>query len=342
VKLAFCAYGVPADAFVRVEFYRQDIEILRSLGHTVSVISSPLELQGKYDAAFVWWWNYLFLWGPIFSLTRTPVLVTGVFDLEATARWHWLKRRVKLLSAQFADHHIFVSRAELDAVPPAVGIERGRTSFCPLSVDTNVYRVTARRTADDYKILNVSWHRESNMQRKMIPELVQAFALFVREVPNARLCLAGKLENGTPVLRRLAAELGVSNLIEFPGELSLEQKIEAMQQCSLYVQVSHFEGFGLAIAEAMACGAPVLVSNRGAVPEVVGHHAVPVMVLTVEGILNGLREAHQRSDSVALRDQRSNYIRENFSSDRRRKDLDRVISSVLSSRIQADGLITRT
>ncbi len=315
-----------------MEFYRQDIEILRSLGHTVHPVSTPLDLQGNYDIAFVWWWNYLFLWGPWFALTRTPIVVTGVFDLEATSRWNWIKRSLKFTSAHFADHHVFVSRAELDTLPPILRIERERTSHCALSVDTKTYQVGSQKRDDSYRILNVSWQRQSNMRRKMIPELLQAFALFTREAPNARLCLAGKPEDGTPILQRLACELGVSSLVDFPGELSLERKIAAMQQCSLYAQVSHFEGFGVAIAEAMACGAPVLVSNKGAIPEVVGDHAIVASDTTVDGILRGLRAAHQRSDTMALRNQRSEHIKENFSSERRRDHLGRVISAVVNSR----------
>ena len=47
-----------------------------------------------------------------------------------------------------------------------------------------------------------------------------------------------------------------------------------MQKCGIYLQPTKFEGFGLAILEAMSCGAPIITSPVGAVPEVVGQSAV--------------------------------------------------------------------
>jgi glycosyltransferase involved in cell wall biosynthesis len=62
---------------------------------------------------------------------------------------------------------------------------------------------------------------------------------------------------------------------------------------------SFFEGFGLPALEAMACGAPVVVSNRGALPEVVGGGGV-VVEPTAEAVEAGLREAI--ADAARLRE----------------------------------------
>jgi glycosyltransferase involved in cell wall biosynthesis len=48
------------------------------------------------------------------------------------------------------------------------------------------------------------------------------------------------------------------------------EKIRLMQRCKLYLSPSRYEGFGLAILEAMSCGAPIISSRVGALPEVVG------------------------------------------------------------------------
>jgi glycosyltransferase involved in cell wall biosynthesis len=103
-----------------------------------------------------------------------------------------------------------------------------------------------------------------------------------------------------------------------------------MQSCDLYVQVSRYEGFGVATAEAMACGAPVLVSRVGAVPEVVGDFGRYVQELSIHGILEGLREAYQdRRHSRDLAELGVKRIREQFSVERRREDLRRFIAELV-------------
>ena len=60
------------------------------------------------------------------------------------------------------------------------------------------------------------------------------------------------------------------------GPIENSKVVTWIQNSQLYVQLSDTETFGLAIAEAMSCATPVLVSNRGAIPEVVGSFGIYV------------------------------------------------------------------
>jgi glycosyltransferase involved in cell wall biosynthesis len=61
-----------------------------------------------------------------------------------------------------------------------------------------------------------------------------------------------------------------------------------MRECTVYLQPTRYEGFGLAILEAMSCGAPVVTSARGAVPEVVGDTAILVDGTSPMAIADGV------------------------------------------------------
>jgi len=92
-----------------------------------------------------------------------------------------------------------------------------------------------------------------------------------------RLVLVGPADSRhTPRLRRLAGELGLGARCDWIGWVSDRQRLELLNRCRGLVLASLWEGFGLPALEAMACGAPVIASTAGALPEVVGDAALPV------------------------------------------------------------------
>ena len=77
-------------------------------------------------------------------------------------------------------------------------------------------------------------------------------------------------------LKALAKRLGVDSRVTFTGYVSEEEKVRLMSSCKVFVLPSLFESFGLAVAEAMTYGKPVVASNIGGLPEVVGDGGILV------------------------------------------------------------------
>ena len=328
MNIAFCVFGIDESVVHRTEFYQQDFAALERLGHTVRFVAHPGGLRRSDDLLYVWWWNYMWLWGPVAWLRGWPVITTGVFDLaafDALPRW---KQLLKRHGTVFPTLHVFVSHHEMETVPARVGIQREHATFSPLAVDVSAYRPGDRAAVTGaFEILNVCWQRKTNIARKMVPELISAFARFARDVSNAKLILAGPPEDGGPILRQMAIELGVAERVVFPGEITRSEKIRLMQTCSLYVQVSKFEGFGVAIAEAMACGAPVLASAVGSVPEVVGDCGTFVDTISEDGIYSGLHRAYGERGPRNMRG--VDRVRALFDPQRRSEFLASAISRVV-------------
>ena len=80
----------------------------------------------------------------------------------------------------------------------------------------------------------------------------------------------------TPRLQVLARELGIAERCRWISWVSDEERLQMLNRCQALLIVSHWEGFGLPALEAMACGAPVIAANAGALPEVVGDSALLV------------------------------------------------------------------
>lgn len=79
-----------------------------------------------------------------------------------------------------------------------------------------------------------------------------------------------------PDPRRIAAELGVSDAVRFPGWVDEADKPALYSAATVFVFPSRYEGFGLPILEAMACGTPVVTSNAASLPELAGSAAFQV------------------------------------------------------------------
>lgn len=110
--------------------------------------------------------------------------------------------------------------------------------------------------------------------RKNLSRLLDAYALLKRgtNLPHT-LALAGAPGWYTSRLEQQAHDLGIQEQVRFAGYVPEEEKPLWYHAADLFVYPSLYEGFGIPVAEAMACGVPVVTSNASSLPEVVGDDA---------------------------------------------------------------------
>ena len=106
--------------------------------------------------------------------------------------------------------------------------------------------------------------------------LIAAFAELVRAYPHLtqHLLLAGKDTWFSPKVREAARQSGVADRIQFLGYVSDEELLHLYNACDLFVFPSFYEGFGLPVLEAMACGRAVACSSTSSIPEVADSAAI--------------------------------------------------------------------
>ncbi len=115
--------------------------------------------------------------------------------------------------------------------------------------------------------------------RKNVGTLLRAWKGYASTTRNpVPLVVAGKLpdvdSDFAPDPRRQATELGVENGVLFPGWIAEEDKPSLYTMALAFAFPSRYEGFGLPVLEAMACGTAVLASDASSLPEVVGDAGV--------------------------------------------------------------------
>ncbi|HEV7665062.1 MAG TPA: glycosyltransferase family 1 protein [Chloroflexota bacterium] len=109
--------------------------------------------------------------------------------------------------------------------------------------------------------------------RKNVPLLIEAFARLRRDF-DAQLVIVGARGWLDEPIFAAHARSGVGDAARFVGRLGEEDLAVLYSHAGVFALPSLYEGFGLPLLEAMACGAPVVSSNAGPLPEVAGDAAV--------------------------------------------------------------------
>ncbi|MBM4154574.1 MAG: glycosyltransferase family 4 protein [Lentisphaerae bacterium] len=111
---------------------------------------------------------------------------------------------------------------------------------------------------------------------KNLPALVRAFARVLREVPAARLVVVGPPDARYPEAEAAAREVRLGDAVEWRGYVDGPGLVRAYREAAVFALPSRYEGFGLPVIEAMACGTPVVCGNGSSLPEVAGDAAALV------------------------------------------------------------------
>lgn len=169
--------------------------------------------------------------------------------------------------------------------------------------------------------------------------LIRAFAEIASQEPDLRLVMAGPDQTGwQATLQAEADRLGVGDRLIWTGMLSGELKWGAFRAADAYVLPSHQENFGIAVVEALACGLPVLISDKVNIWREIEADGVGLVVKDdQEGTNQLLRRwfALSPAERDAMRRQSVRSFQERFEIRQAARSLLNVIQSSQESRLYA-------
>jgi glycosyltransferase involved in cell wall biosynthesis len=178
--------------------------------------------------------------------------------------------------AHRADHVIVPSNHVAGEVVSVLGVSPEKISVCPHGAPDWAEAIAQERARADERgrlILFVG----TLEPRKNIRTLLAAYERVLATRADAPpLVLVGRV---APAMQKELAPIGRAPLagrVQLSGYVSDPRRRELYRDAAMLVLPSFEEGFGLPVIEAMAAGVPVVVSNRGALPEVAGDAASPV------------------------------------------------------------------
>ncbi|MEM8960666.1 MAG: glycosyltransferase family 4 protein [Acidobacteriota bacterium] len=287
------------------------------------------ELRRGVDLVFVWFadpWDIAWITGMAKAVGARVIVVTGGYDTTWVSaigygQMHNEARRRKLRHAlDRADRILpFSEHAALEA--RALGIQT------PIEVLYPGVNPDFHTPGDDDKeplAITVGTVSRFVWKRKGLDQ----FARVARRVPNVRFVLVGQIAE--PAVAEVLRSLSGGRLELTAERVSDEQLRGWYRRAAVYAQLSAHEGFGLALAESMACGALPVVAERGSIPEVVGPIGRRVPYADVDGAAAAVARLVHGGD--AARHAARRRIVERFPLQHRHDRLLEIVDEVLQGR----------
>lgn len=196
------------------------------------------------------------------------------------------KTRKRALSA---DHLIAVSQNSLEDIVKIFGISREKISAIYNGVDHFFFQDQNQelflKMKDKFGIKKDQFILFTGTvePRKNVKTLLKAFSRNRRLRNNYSLVLAGGTGWKNEDLQQFILNEGIQNELSITGYISREELRVLYSFASCFVFPSVYEGFGIPLLEAMACGAPVVCSNSSSLPEVAGDAAIMIDPYDIDG-----------------------------------------------------------
>ncbi|HAT71233.1 MAG TPA: hypothetical protein DCS63_00255 [Elusimicrobia bacterium] len=213
-------------------------------------------------------------------LSRCRTVVT-IHDLICEKFPAWVNTRFldeSRRAARTADGLIADSASTRNDLVELYGIAPQKVDVIHLGVDVKTFRPVPRREAlaaaaayrlPEKFILDVGPFEP----RRNTETLLRAYALAKPDIAPHKLVLVGRPSAG---LTELAAGLGIARDVTFISGLSPEEMAAVYSLSSVFAHLSLYEGFGLSLLEAMACGSAPLISDVSSLPEIGGEACLKV------------------------------------------------------------------
>ena len=229
------------------------------------------------------------------NLRNSSVVVcNSIFTRDAAASWYKFNKANSVIGYCGVDHRFFESSDEFRA-----GVKDKR-----LNLNNFILTFATGDARENYNLL---------------PELLSQMRL---HGCNSKLVIAGIQEDGDYVkdmeyrLKALGLQPDVDyQLIGFIGEDRFDDLVELYSEADLYLELSGHEGFGMQLAEAMACGTTCISSGSGALTEVGAGFDIRISSFDHDHIAKTILKCY--SDNLHIRDnhRQIDYVRTRYTWD---------------------------
>ncbi len=280
-------------------WYVDEINILKSK-YNVNANTSILKINHNSDLYISWWGQRSLPSVLVAKLhNKKSIVIAGgtcVSKMKTIYGYNSrniFKRLLIRLTLMLCDHIVAVSEYNKKEILELMGSKYDdKTSVIYHCVSDEYFKKQEEFKDNTKYFLIVSALEKDNIKRKCIVECIEAINCLKEKYPHIKLVIAGHKDNGYDDLFNLIKSKGLESNVSLIGSISEEDKIKYLQNAYCYLQPTYHEQFGLAIAEAMACGCPVISTNITAAPEVVGDTGILIEANEVDKIVQAIEKIY--------------------------------------------------
>jgi glycosyltransferase involved in cell wall biosynthesis len=207
-------------------------------------------------------------------------------------RWYAFLGMQKSVASQL-DHVVTVSKQSTIDISNDFSIDEKNIHLIYNGIDTDVFKPMRGVKRDPWQLMAIA---SADQPLKGLRYLLLALSQLVSKYPQLNLLLVSKpQENGET--EKLIKSLNLAKHIQFVHGISTDALVKHYAESSIAIAPSVYEGFGLPAGEAMACAVPLVSTNGGALPEVVGDAGVTVAIKDPTAMANAIEELLLNADA---------------------------------------------
>ena len=294
-SLDLYSYDSPLEAF-RLSLLREPINLYEWLSHLSGGFSEPytfgerMAVWGKknYKNFDVVHDNQTLAYGllklkklglPVVGTIHHPITMDKRIDIKHAdtislkiLKWRWysfLKMQIRV--ARKLDPIIVVSENTRKDLIKDFKIDTKKTRKVLHGIDHETFQPIPSIKRKANQLITTA---SADVPLKGLIYLIRAYAGLLKEFPDLKLIVIGRLREG-PTEKELKKE-GIKEKVKFVSNLTGRQIAELYAESTIAVSPSVYEGFGFPAGEAMSCGIPLVSTNGGSLPEVVGDAGIIV------------------------------------------------------------------
>jgi glycosyltransferase involved in cell wall biosynthesis len=262
---------------------------------------------------------------PVVGTIHHPITKDRRIDIKH-AKWPWIKflkwrwysfLNMQINVARALDPLIVVSDSTKRDVHKDFKIPMARMVRIHHGIDHELFTPQPHITRRKNRLMATA---SADVPLKGLIYLIRAYHMLLVDHPDLELTVVGRLREGQTMdeLNRL----GIRDRVKFISGLSGEQIRDLYAEATIAVSPSVYEGFGFPAGEALSCGVPLVATDGGSLPEVVGdagiivpHSKPPALARAIDALLRD--ENHRAELSIKARQ----HILENFKWERCARDV---------------------
>lgn len=237
------------------------------------------------DVSFSWFCDYHTLWAVKLSklFQKKSIIIVGGYDVVQMPEIEYgaslNPKFLRILHYVLKNTDKILSFSQDGAANTCKHLNTSKIEVVYLGVDN----IKIKSSNKEKLVLTTAYVKDSNLQRKGLKTFVKA----AKYLPHINFLVIGPHIDGS--INHLKS-IATPN-VKFTGYISDEELFDYYQKAKVYVQVSAHEGFGLAMAEAMSYQCVPVVTDRGAIREVVGDTGFYVEYDDPEETANAIKKA---------------------------------------------------